>query len=272
MDILKQIRANVDLDDNMLKTKSCSLALKFKPNLCSDKVIIPANSKKVIKIPVDVENGDIYIEETEINSFLTISEGIYHAKDWYSLVEVKNFSNTEKVLFLEQPIKAQTYDSSNFIEINHIDIMNAITQPQSLNQAEVHNFNISESNYPNNSKPDLSKLLRLDHLNSEEKKALLKLCKKFHKIFYHEDQDLTFTNEVKHKISTVDDIPIHTKSYRYPYIHKEEVKRQISKMLSQGIIRHSFSPWSSPVWIVPKKLDASGKQKWRLVIGYRKLN
>lgn len=43
-------------------------------------------------------------------------------------------------------------------------------------------------------------------------------------------------------------------------------------MLDQGIIRPSFSPWSSPIWIVPKKLDASGKQKWRLVIDYRKIN
>lgn len=41
-------------------------------------------------------------------------------------------------------------------------------------------------------------------------------------------------------------------------------------MLNQGIIQPSSSPWSSPVWIVPKKTDASGKQG--LVIDYRKLN
>ncbi|GJQ74985.1 hypothetical protein Trydic_g17515 [Trypoxylus dichotomus] len=35
----------------------------------------------------------------------------------------------------------------------------------------------------------------------------------------------------------------------------------------------SQSPWSSPIWIVPKKLDASGQQKWRIaVIDYRKVN
>lgn len=43
-------------------------------------------------------------------------------------------------------------------------------------------------------------------------------------------------------------------------------------MLNQGIIRHSYSPWSSPVWVVPKKTDPSNKQKWRLVIDYRKVN
>jgi hypothetical protein len=83
---------------------------------------------------------------------------------------------------------------------------------------------------------------------------------------------LTFTNHVKHVIKTTDELPVHTKSYRYPYIHKPEIQRQINEMLDNGIIKPSTSPWSSPVWIVPKKLDASGKQKWRMVIDYRKIN
>jgi hypothetical protein len=43
-------------------------------------------------------------------------------------------------------------------------------------------------------------------------------------------------------------------------------------MLENGIIRPSSSPWSSPIWIVPKKMDASGKTKWRIVVDYRKIN
>lgn len=43
-------------------------------------------------------------------------------------------------------------------------------------------------------------------------------------------------------------------------------------MLDQGIIGGSNSPYNCPLWIVPKKLDNSGKQKWRLVVDYRKLN
>jgi len=51
-----------------------------------------------------------------------------------------------------------------------------------------------------------------------------------------------------------------------------EVKRQISKLLDQGIIQHSSSPWSAPIWVVPKKKDNSGIQKLRIVCHYRKLN
>lgn len=53
---------------------------------------------------------------------------------------------------------------------------------------------------------------------------------------------------------------------------KKEIDKQISELLNDGIIRPSKSPYNSPVWIVPKKEDASGEKKSRMVIDYRKLN
>ncbi|GBP97604.1 Retrovirus-related Pol polyprotein from transposon 297 [Eumeta japonica] len=72
------------------------------------------------------------------------------------------------------------------------------------------------------------------------------------------ESDLTFTNAIKHEIRTTNNIPIAAKTYRYPYIHKNEVKKQIEEMLHKRIIRPSHSPYSAPVWVVPKKLDANG--------------
>jgi len=43
-------------------------------------------------------------------------------------------------------------------------------------------------------------------------------------------------------------------------------------MLKQKIIRPSISQWNAPLLIVPKKTDASGKPKLRVVIDFRKLN
>lgn len=126
--------------------------------------------------------------------------------------------------------------------------------------------------FDNSKEIDIKDLLRISHLNQEERTLLLKSCRKYSDVFYKEGQELTFSNKIRHSIPTTNDVPIYTKSYRYPYVHKAEVQEQIAKLLNQNIIRPSYSPWSSPVWIVPKKKDASGKQKWRLVIDYRKVN
>ena len=123
-----------------------------------------------------------------------------------------------------------------------------------------------------NRRKEIQNNLRLNHLNGEERDHVLRLCLKYPEIFFLEGDRLTFTNEIKHEINLHDPKPVFTKNYRYPYAHKQEVKEQINKMLDQGIIRPSDSPWSAPVWVVPKKLDASGIQKWRIVIDYRKLN
>ena len=46
----------------------------------------------------------------------------------------------------------------------------------------------------------------------------------------------------------------------------------MKEMLDKNIIEESDSPYNSPVWVVPKKSDASGKQKWCIVIDFQKLN
>lgn len=255
LEMMQQLQIKLDFQNSTLKIKNNTIIpLIFKPNLMSKPYKIDSCSKIIAHLPVDVQNGDIYIKPIKIEEQLIIPEGIYHCKDWYSYMEVVNFSKEPKNFIIDQPIKTEPLEN----EIH----------------SEIHNFSVTNDNcsYYNISDEDILNLIRINHLNNEEKESIAKLCKKFEDIFLKEGQDLTFTNQIKHEIKTKDDIPIYSKSYRYPYIHKQEVQSQISKMLEQGVIRPSFSPWSSPIWIVPKKLDASGTQKWRLVIDYRKLN
>lgn len=114
--------------------------------------------------------------------------------------------------------------------------------------------------------------VRTAHLQQNEKDTLLSVLDGIQEVFHNPDNHLSCTTKVECHIRTEDDVPIYQKSYPYPAAYREEVEAQVKKLLDDGIIRPSKSPWNSPVWIVPKKTDASGKKKFRLVIDYRNLN
>lgn len=118
----------------------------------------------------------------------------------------------------------------------------------------------------------LKNKLKLGHLNSEEYDFIFKICKEYNDIFHLDGDYLSQTDISDHEIQLTDYKPINIKNYRQPETLKKEIDTQIEKILKQKIIRLSVSPYNAPLWIVPKKTDASGKQKWRIVIDYRKLN
>ena len=118
----------------------------------------------------------------------------------------------------------------------------------------------------------LNETLKLEHLNSEEKSAILNICIEFNQLFFLEGDHLTTTTEVEHEINTTNLSPINTRPYRLAEIHKSEINKQVGQMLDEGIVRHSYSPWNSPLLVVPKKPDSNGNRKWRVVVDYRKLN
>lgn len=118
----------------------------------------------------------------------------------------------------------------------------------------------------------LTERLKTDDLNDEEIRGLTKLLRDFKSVFYIEGENLSSVGKYKHRIPTINDIPVYSRTYRFPEVHKAEVEKQVSEMLGSGIITKSSSPYNAPIWVVPKKIDNSGNQKWRVVVDYRKLN
>lgn len=118
----------------------------------------------------------------------------------------------------------------------------------------------------------IKSLLRLDHLNPEEKESIQMHLEEFQDRYYLPGEKLKSTNVLKHRIITTDEVPINFRQYRYPPTLKEEINRQVNDLLDGGIIQPSKSPYNSPVWIVPKKADSKGNKRWRMVLDYRALN
>ena len=231
---------------NEIKNNSC--------NKISNQVFIEARTEKIFKLKCDLKNTDAILHAQE-NDKVRLPNALVRVNErgefFTSIVNVNAMPKT-------------------------IEFINLTLEPVDDTTEPLYSFNFNNSGVVKESLYDrnftIKNQLRTEHLNEEEKELVTNLCLEFADIFYLEGDNLTFTNEIKHVIDTNGARPVFTKSYRYPQVHKEEVKSQISKMLDQGIIRPSVSPWSSPVWVVPKKLDASGKPKWRVVIDYRKVN
>ena len=109
-------------------------------------------------------------------------------------------------------------------------------------------------------------------MNQQERIEFEKLIKEYYMLFLKKGDTLSHTSILKHKINTTDEVPTYTRQYRYPQVYKQEINKQIKELLEKDIIKQSFSPWSSLVWIVPKKMDASNEKKFRMVIDYREPN
>lgn len=237
---LQKLNAKIDYSNNTLQIGDHNIPFFIELN---PKNFVPfrQRTENSIRIPVNIENGPVIIPEMKHDNEI-LQESIAHAKN--GICRIPYDKENIEILFHEQ-----------------IDV-------QPLINVEFK----GDTEFKNGNNVNINELIRTDHLNKEEKESIIQLCKKFKNIFYNEGCNLTFTNAVKHKIRTTDDNPVYIKSYRYPFHLKEEIQNQIQKLLDNKIIQPSISPYSSPVWIVPKKVDASGKKKWRLVIDYRKLN
>lgn len=86
-------------------------------------------------------------------------------------------------------------------------------------------------------------------------------------------EKLPFTTTIQASIRTKTEEPVYTKQYPYRYAEEEFVDSEVNKLLETGVIKKSFSPYNSSIWVVPKKgLDEKGKPKRRLVIDLQKLN
>ena len=114
--------------------------------------------------------------------------------------------------------------------------------------------------------------IRFDQLGPHRQQRVKSYIEAFPYLFLLEGDRLPGTSLTQHEIPTVDNVPVFHKQYRYPEVHKAEVRKQISKLLENGVITPSSSPYNSPLWIVPKKADENGNRRWRLVIDFRALN
>jgi len=236
---LQEHGMNINFKTNTLESNLIKIPIE------SDSRIPLESGINVIEYPTRLKNSEVYIPEQDKGQY-KILEGLYSVK------------NGKIKLLIE------SHDSF-FISVEDMEIDDEF-------EIKSRNNVISDQDKLEEIRNEIPNLIRTSHMNEEERTKIIELLKQYPNVVKREDDPLTATNLLKHNIKTKTDEPIYSRNYRYPQCFREDVKLEIDKLLKNKIIRPSNSPYNSPIWIVPKKMDASGKRKIRMVCDYRKLN
>src|SRR6266542_4977373 len=112
------------------------------------------------------------------------------------------------------------------------------------------------------------KIIFNNELLKEEQHQLNELLKEFEDIIStNENPRLERTEIIKHEIKVTEN-PIKSRPYPVKDNKREKwMKEEIDRMLKEGIIKKSKSPWASPVVLVLKKDESI-----RFCIDYKKTN
>ncbi len=106
-----------------------------------------------------------------------------------------------------------------------------------------------------------------DLVDEEQRNKVFDLLCENATVFSSDSSDLGRTDIVKHQIITGSAKPIKQPPRQLPLAKRDVACQAVDKMLAEGVIELSTSPWSSPVVLVAKKNGSL-----RFCVDYRKLN
>jgi hypothetical protein len=104
-------------------------------------------------------------------------------------------------------------------------------------------------------------------LTPPERGRLMSLIRDYADIFATPGGPLGWTNLIQHTIDTGSARPVRLPPRRMAPTQREVANTEIDKMLKEGVIVESNSPWAAPIVLVKKK-DGST----RFCVDYRRLN
>lgn len=218
------------------------------------------SSSREIKILVDSGSTNNYIRENlHIGNRIKLNKNIVaRTLHGQSKIQYK-----QEIALLKQNLE--------FFEIDKLNDFDMILGEKSLRKMKAQVNFFEYKLYYSIPQRDEAKLEEINFTNGEPKYAeeINELMEK-NETVYH---TLPFTTTIEATIRTVNNDPIWVKQYPYPISDHDFVNGEIEKLLENGIIQKSFSPYNSPIWTVPKKgLDENNRPKRRMVIDFQKLN
>ena len=261
INFIDQYEVDIKIRKKVLKTNNGKIKL-HKQNfegccriqLC-DKVTLPPQSETFVKT-YTAQNCAAHLNIVEptnkyIDQGLLISKTLVDTSQTQMTVSVLNVSN-----------KSVTLKPNLTLGIIHPIEKISICDPLEDGKAE---HKTPEAPLPEHLQPLVDNVS--SELTGEEKQKLSSVVGEFQDVFTSPDGKLGQTNLAEHYIETGDTKPFKMPCRRIPLFKRHIVESEIKKMLDQGVIEPSTSPWNSPICLVAKK---SGE--WRFCIDLRALN
>ena len=239
------------MQDKELSRQQFSLgkvrSASFKP------IIIPANSKTILNGYVDnlvacrstcallqPTKGSIIPEDIDI-----VPTIVDHSCSDNIFVDVHVTNSTTRTISISSRALLCDLQAVNIEDIpgkasNSVTACDSILNMMNLSEAEV---------------------------TQEQMKKGKHIISEFLNIFSTGEDDIGHTTTVKHGIELKDEQPFKQRHRRIPPAMYQEVKDHLQHLLTNGIIRKSYSPWSSNIVLAPKK-DGTP----RMCVDYRYLS
>ncbi|UYV77662.1 K02A2.6-like [Cordylochernes scorpioides] len=226
-DFLKLTQAKINCGENELYLKEAPM----KEELCPQIIVVCSNITGLQEVLITCSKALTLDKEIIIPaSVVSLSHG--RSKVWMA-----NGSDFAKIIPAGMKVaEISLIDTSNLCCID----------------GDNDEFEKNENRFPE----DLDKLVTLidTDISNEDRVRLLDVLRRYIDVFEFQKANLkTSSLKVKHCIVTGDHAPIKQRPYRVSPKERSIIQTEVDKMLKQGIIEPSDSPWSSPVVLVKKK-------------------
>ena len=247
MDFLYKVDGTINIKKQILRTKKGKISLfKQNSNTCAriqiaETSVFPPNSELFIKGKIEqpcMKNEAISIAEQ--TQFLAkrgcfIAQTLVNPKDGEIVMSVINLSDEA-------------------VKVNQNSVIGSLQEVEQVYNSYTDKANTLDSN-TSQLPAHLQTLVQSasEKLKTEDKEQLIKTINQYQDIFMEPNGQLGQTNLAEHEIKTGASYPIKIPPRRIPMFKRDIVNKELDKMLEQGTIEPSDSPWSAPICLVKKK-------------------
>lgn len=221
-----------------------------------EKVEIPPECEVIVKgRPLDKfdKNGTGIVEASECfvnRSGLMVAKALVSPETGTVPIRIMNLGG-EPILVHKNTVAA-IYEP---VETGRLEKVNSLSTNTTLEGEAYHHV-------------DELLLQSSSNLTESQKQSLKSLLYEYKDQFSKSSHDLGCTSLVEHTIKTIPDCkPVKLRPYRIPLAKREFAENEIKAMAEKGLIEPSYSAWSAPAVLVPKRDGTT-----RFCIDYRRLN